>query len=269
VSMTAAYVLYAILAMGAAGLFLLLPSSGWPGTSKRRAGAVLAAAFLAAIAVCWTRGMDANFDGSTFFVVFAIVAVVSAARVVTHRRPVYSALYFVLVLLAVTGLCVLAAAEFLAAALVIIYGGAILVTYVFVIMLAQQSGESPYDRQAREPLIAVVLGFALVAAVTQAMVKTDSKALPAARGNMSDAQDTVTSDTVATPAQTGNVRAVGETLMTTYVVAVEVAGVLLLVAMVGAVAIVRKRIEPEALTPAERVPPHEDLGRRGREAAPF
>ena len=56
-----------------------------------------------------------------------------------HPRPVYSAVYFVLVVLATTGLCVLAAAEFLAAALVIVYGGAIMVTYIFVIMLAQQA----------------------------------------------------------------------------------------------------------------------------------
>ncbi|MGB9624100.1 MAG: NADH-quinone oxidoreductase subunit J, partial [Phycisphaerae bacterium] len=56
-------------------------------------------------------------------------------------------------------------AEFLAAALVIIYVGAILVTYVFVIMLAQQSGTAACDSTARDPGFAVVVGFLLVACV--------------------------------------------------------------------------------------------------------
>ena len=64
---------------------------------------------------------------------------VGAIRVVTHPKPVYSALYFVLTVFASAGLFVLLWAEFMAAALVLIYAGAILVTYVFVIMLAAEA----------------------------------------------------------------------------------------------------------------------------------
>ncbi len=60
-------------------------------------------------------------------------------RVVTHPAPVYSALYFILTVFASAGLFVLLSAGFMAAALVLIYAGAILITYVFVIMLASQA----------------------------------------------------------------------------------------------------------------------------------
>ena len=256
----ALYLLYAALALGAVGLFACLPSPA-PTTARwRRAGAVLAAAALAVVATYWTRWLGPASGGQAFFVIFAVIAVAAAARVITHPRPVYSALYFVLVVLAVTGLCLLAAAEFLAAALVIVYAGAILVTYVFVIMLAQQGPAAPYDRHAREPLAAAVLGFALAAAAMHAMAWT---------GDSATARMAQMAYPSATAPQVGNPRAIGQTLLTTHVMALEVAGVLLLVAMVGAVMIVRKRIEPEALTPAEREPPAQDLHRRGRDAAPF
>jgi NADH:ubiquinone oxidoreductase subunit 6 (subunit J) len=126
------------------------------------------------LAVFWTRWIGPEFRGRAFFIIFAAIAVVAAVRVVTHPRPIYSALYFVLVVLAVTGLCVLATATFLAAALVIVYGGAILVVYLFVIMLAQQGGMAPYDATSREPLAAVTLAFLIAAAATQAMASPDA-----------------------------------------------------------------------------------------------
>ena len=91
---------------------------------------------------------------------------------ITHPRPVYSALYFVLTVFASAGLFILMYAEFMAAALVLIYAGAILITYVFVIMLAA-SAQTPGDRSplaglaecdvhSREPFTAACIGFALM-----------------------------------------------------------------------------------------------------------
>src|SRR5205823_4678557 len=117
-----------------------------------------------------------------YFWIFSAVALGGAIRVVTHPRPVYAALYFVLTVFASAGLFVLMSAEFMAAALVLIYAGAILVTYVFVIMLASDArssaagtGESPgaargsaiqqmaeYDNVSREPIVAAAIGFALM-----------------------------------------------------------------------------------------------------------
>ena len=283
VNEAALYGLYAILAAGAVGLYLSLPSTRADAGALRRAGSVLGIAALAAAVIFLTQWLGSGFEGRAFFVIFAAMAVIAAARVVTHQRPVYSAMYFVVVVLASAGLSILAAAEFLGIALVIIYGGAILVTYVFVIMLAQQAGEASYDRKAREPLAAVLMGFLLVAATTQAMAMKDPIAAKQNQdgvhyrlaADQHTAADSQANKHAATPADAaspvGNTRAIGEILLTTYVMAMEVAGVLLLVAVVGAIAIARKHIEIEALTPEElrQAQDREDVHRRGREVTPF
>jgi NADH-quinone oxidoreductase subunit J len=280
------YLLYVLLAAGAGGLALCMPAAAVPQQRLRLAGAIVGVAALAGLAVYWGQWIG-DVPGRAFFVIFGFIAVISAVCVVVQTNPVYSALFLVLVVLAVTGLCVLAAAEFLAAALVIVYGGAILVKYDFVIMLAQQSGAAAYDARARGPLAAVVVGFALTAGATQAMVSLDPIALhagrpsPAYRYASSRASEALVRQVALVeepgagpalpPGWESNVRAIGMTLMEKYVVAVEVAGLLLLIAMVGALAMARKRIEPEAMTPEEikLARQDEDLHRRGREAAPF
>jgi NADH-quinone oxidoreductase subunit J len=100
-----------------------------------------------------------------YFYLFSSIALLASARVITHTRPVYSAIYFLLVIVSVAAMLVLLSAEFVAVALIIIYAGAILVTYLFVIMLAQQPGLPIHDRRAREPFAAVLAGFVLTAAM--------------------------------------------------------------------------------------------------------
>jgi NADH-quinone oxidoreductase subunit J len=198
--------------------------------------------------------------GKFYFCGLSVLAVLAAIRVVTHPRPVYSALYFVGVVLSTAALLVMAGAEFLAAALVIVYAGAILVTYVFVIMMAQQAGPSrlsglasaiDYDRSAREPAAAVLAGFVLIATVGGVIVTHET---PGAR---------LATEVVA---EGGNTLAIGRVLLsgTGFAIAVEVAGVLLMVAMVGAIAIARKRL-PGAEGQAKTLPP----GEIGKRVKPF
>src|SRR5688572_22828665 len=124
-------------AVAGIGTVLLLPSR--KDAPLRKIGAVvMLAAGLILAALLVRAAADAGGMG-VYFWVFAAVAIVGAVRVVTHPRPVYSALYFVLTVFATAGMFVLLWAEFMAAALVLIYAGAILVTYVFVIMLATQA----------------------------------------------------------------------------------------------------------------------------------
>lgn len=269
--MTAAalYGLYVVLALLAGGVYLALPAERPLVRRLLGAGVIVTAAALMGLAMHLAWWIGAGAEGRVFFVVFALLAIASAIGVVTHRRPVYSAVFLVLVVLAVTGLCILAAAEFLGAALVIVYGGAILVTYIFVIMLAQQGGEAYYDTRSREPLAAVIVGFALMAATTQAMVATDPIVLhatqeqrPAVRVTILPQVQTGVEGQPATgdaqpiddqqlAAKVGNVRAVGLVLARDYMIAVQLAGILMLVAMMGAIVIARKRIEPHDLTPHE------------------
>jgi NADH-quinone oxidoreductase subunit J len=166
-------------------------------------------------------------------------------RVITHPRPVYSALYFVLSVLASAGLFILLWAEFMAAALVVIYAGAILVTYVFVIMLATQSaapGEqegsemgalAEYDAVSREPVLASAVGFTLMGLLLF-VIFDHAPAAPATPVAAASAG--------ASSYPTGSVQVLGEYLFKSQLVNLELAGLLLTIAMVGAILITRRRV---------------------------
>jgi NADH-quinone oxidoreductase subunit J len=194
-----------------------------------------------------------------YFYLFAAAAIVAAARVITHPKPVYSAIYFVAVVIAVAALLLLQEAEFLAVALILIYAGAILVTYLFVIMLAQQPGSPIYDRRTREPFLAVVVGFVLMA-----MIAGRAGELPARAAEKAILADGGRNPASTASLLTGNTMAIGAAVTTKYVVALELAGVLLLISMVGAIALSRKRITSDVIRT-----PHRTLGQIGKEVEPF
>lgn len=176
---------YAACVIGALGLYALLWRGRWV---WRGLGLILGLAALAALPgqVLAATGADASASPSGFFYVFALIAVGAAVRMITHTRPVYAALYFVLVVLSSAALFLLLEAEFLAFALVIVYAGAILITYLFVIMLAQQAAEpghaeeqAAYDVFPREPAGAVMVGFIMLAMLSHMIVQGSSQLNPA------------------------------------------------------------------------------------------
>src|SRR5688500_7524070 len=121
------------------GTYLLLPNRRLNMSARGVGGVVMLFVALAlALAVIRTTA-DMTGGPGIYFWIFSAIALFAALRVITHPRPVYAALYFVLTVFATAGLFILMWAEFMAAALVLIYAGAILVTYVFVIMLAASS----------------------------------------------------------------------------------------------------------------------------------
>ena len=149
------------LATGVAALGLLLMLL--PGRAgQRRAGGGIALA-----GVAWLLVLAGSMPGDTdigalakeaAFIVFAAIALSGAVQMITQPRPVYAALFFVLVVLSTSGLLLLLEAYFIAFAVVIVYAGAILITYMFVLMLAQQAsdadqvGDIPaYDRRRESP----------------------------------------------------------------------------------------------------------------------
>jgi len=162
--------LYLAGALGAAGLYLIL-RPGRRGT--RVAGTIVALAGLAWLFVLVLQTAPSLGGGPPVFaVLFSIIAVAGAVRMVTHPKPVYAAVYFILVVVASAGLFLLLLAEFMAFALLIVYAGAILIVYMFVLMLAQPSpsdgdveGTTHYDRVPREPFAAVAVGFILFASL--------------------------------------------------------------------------------------------------------
>ncbi len=173
--------LYLICGLGAAGIALALPRRDRDGgrTLTIVGGLLLACAFgLAALLLGLKAGENDAALPNIFFYPFAAIGLGAALRMITHKRPVYSALYFIMTIIASCGMYLLLSAEFMAFALVIIYAGAILITYLFVIMLATQAptGEQDemldeVDAQAREPYLASAIGFVLVGLLTAAMFR--------------------------------------------------------------------------------------------------
>src|SRR4051794_24436533 len=126
---------------GAASVYLLLPRPRpYPGWMGGLAG--LAAIVLAGLFLLKPLGLSPE---TALFYCFAALAVASGGLLATQRDPARAALSFTLVVLSTCGLFLLLAAPFLMAATIIIYAGAIIVTFLFVIMLAQQQGYSDAD----------------------------------------------------------------------------------------------------------------------------
>ncbi|MFN4261372.1 MAG: NADH-quinone oxidoreductase subunit J [Gemmataceae bacterium] len=146
------------LILGAVAVYLLLPQPrGYPPLL----GAGLAGLALVLAGGFWARGASWSPE-TVLFYSFAAMAVIAGGLLITQSQPARAALSFALVVLSTTGLFLLQAAPFLMAATIIVYAGAIIVTFLFVIMLAQQEGLSNADQRSREPLLATVGGFLLL-----------------------------------------------------------------------------------------------------------
>ncbi|HEV2766093.1 MAG TPA: NADH-quinone oxidoreductase subunit J [Acidimicrobiales bacterium] len=164
------------------------------------------------------------------FAVLAVVAVLAALRVVTTRNVVHAALYLVAVLGSVGALYVLLAAEFLAAVQVLIYIGAIVVLFLFGIMLTRPTlgRDSGLDNDQR--WLAGITGLFLFGVLSYVLVEAfGDERLPRLEGL----------DREALTAERGT-GAVGDAIFSTYLVPFEVVSVLLLAALVGAIVLARR-----------------------------
>jgi NADH-quinone oxidoreductase subunit J len=209
--------------LAAASIWLLLPGRG---TTLRWAGVILGLASLGLLASQvsslghWVR------DG--VFWILAGVTIVAAAGTITFRNPVYCAIWFALSLLGTAALFLFQGSQFLAVATVVVYAGAILVTFLFVLMLAQPRGQAAYDRVSWEALLSASAGAVLVGILTLTVASVVQSGDLQSAAEEPLAQHTLAPDHVAR---------LGEQLFSKYLLAIEVAGLLLLVALVGAAAI--------------------------------
>jgi NADH-quinone oxidoreductase subunit J len=257
-----------VVVLGAVGTFLMLPHQHGAARARRvhAAGGIAASLGLLLFVFFWSP--PGPLVPAFFFCVFGLAAIAGAVLTITSRNPVYSALWFALVVLATAGLFLLADASFLAAGTIIVYAGAIIVTFLFVIMLAQMEGKAIYDRAARAPgpatltcfLIMWCLIYALAAIATNPQGQTlSSEPSPsrivelrrarefetgfqlqksgAVRGIIDRVLPPTTLTRDARALAKPNVAGLGESLYTTHLVSVGLAGILLFVALVGAVAI--------------------------------
>lgn len=156
------------LLLGGVAVYLLLPR---PRSLPAIWGAALSGAAILAAGSLLVWGKAVTPERLLFYV-FSGIAIAFAVLLVTLRNPVHAALSFALVVLSTCGLFLLQAAPFLMAATMIIYAGAIVVTFLFVIMLAQQEGLSDADHRSREPLLSTVAGFVLLGALLYVLNRT-------------------------------------------------------------------------------------------------
>jgi NADH-quinone oxidoreductase subunit J len=278
----------AVIVLGATGTYLLLPHKHGLTKPKlaHQIGFGLATLAVLAFTLLWrAHGVEAI--SKFFFYLFAFSAVGSGILTITSRDPIHNALWFASVILSTSGLFLLSGAQFLAAGNVIVYAGAIIVTFLFVLMLAQKEGRAVYDRMARSPFWATFASFLLLFGLIYSLVSLrGSPASVASRDQpglvsavklsanafvpMTDrlarprritpdqglVLDRALPETSMIPEATGNgqafnrhVAGLGGTLYTEHLVTVELAGALLFVALIGAMAIATPRAPIRPSTP--------------------
>ncbi len=160
------------------------------------------------------------------FYFFAALAVVSAVLVVTSKNAIHSAIYLITTLLATAGIYLQLRAEFLFAVQIILYVGGIMVLFIFVIMLVNLDVTLRQVQFNRQTSVAIVLTLALAGIVPMAIRAGRAIKLPPVRQLAESA---------------GNTETIGAVLFDRYMLPFEIASILLLVAMIGAVVMAKKR----------------------------
>jgi len=246
------------LALGALGMFLLLPSP--------RGKASLGGSLCCIGSIGWLAYLglapQSLLPETGLFCFFSLMALVGAVLLATLTNPARAAICFALVVICVGGLMLLLAAPFLMAANIIVYAGAIVVTFLFVLMLAQQEGPSDADHRSREPALACLTGLALSASLLLLLQRdhdvTARSATPeGSRDALVEAKASIGApvawhrakeevalrrDEYGRPTSPReNTAFLGQNLYTSQLFPVELAGILLLVATAGAILIAQKR----------------------------
>ena len=186
-----------------------------------------------------------TFDPSTifsvFFYAFAGLLVISALRVITARNPVHAALFLVLAFFCASGLWMLLKAEFLSLALILVYVGAVMVLFLFVVMMLDLDLEHLRRDFKKYLPVAFLMGAVIVLELSIVLIRSFI-------GTSSPVQPMLEESTMS------NTKALGMLIFVDYVYAFEVAGVILLVAIIAAVALtLRNRKDAKAQNVAEQI----------------
>ncbi len=167
------------------------------------------------------------------FYVFAAVAVLSAILVVVNRNPVYSVLFLILTFFNAAGLFVLLGAEFLAMMLVVVYVGAVAVLFLFVVMMLDINFAALREGFVRYAWIGAIIGVVLAAEIIFVI----------ASGAITPAVSVLAGSPTPPADQIGNTEALGRILYTDYFYLFQASGMVLLIAMVGAIVLTHRERE--------------------------
>jgi NADH-quinone oxidoreductase subunit J len=178
---------------------------------------------------------------TAIFYFFAAILVFAGLRVITARNPVHAALFLVLAFFTAAGLWILLEAEFLAITLVLVYVGAVMVLFLFVVMMLDinldKLREGFWDYLPIAGFVSVLLMIEMALILGSRHFGLDVMATPEPH-----------------PADYSNTKELGRLLYTDYIYAFELAAVILLVAIVAAIALtLRRRKDSKYIDPAEQV----------------
>ncbi len=160
------------------------------------------------------------------FLFLSFLAIFSSLMVVFSRNPIHSVLYLILTFFAIAGHYVLMNAQFLAVVHIIVYAGAIMVLFLFTIMLLNLSAETEPHKPNILKAIGVVAAGLLLVTIVGALKAIDT---PAISGNLPQSREEI-----------GLVKTLGRVLFTDFVIPFELSSLLFIAAMVGAVLLGRK-----------------------------
>ena len=188
--------------------------------------------------------MDAK---TGFFYLFSVVLLYASFRVVTARNPVHAVLHLMLAFSQAAGVWLLLKAEFLAIVLVLVYLGAVMVLFLFVVMMLDINVNIIREGFWKHFPLAATMG-ALIAFEMAAVLMGGFRGMeePKAVADMVDAAGNIV--------QYSNTKVLGQLMYTQYLYPVEIAAVILLVAMISAIALtLRKRKDSKAISPSLQV----------------
>jgi NADH-quinone oxidoreductase subunit J len=168
---------------------------------------------------------------SLLFYVFAAVLMMAALAVITAKNPVHSVFFLILAFFNAAGLFVLLGAEYIAMTLVVVYVGAVMVLFLFVIMMLNINFEKL--RAGFISYLPLGLGVAVILFAELAALLYGSILSPAPLSEVSSP--------IPDAAQISNVHAIGRVLYTDYLIAFQLSGVILLVAMIGAIVLTHRQ----------------------------
>ena len=163
------------------------------------------------------------------FYMFAFIAVAAGAMVISARNPVHSVLFLILAFFNSAGLFVLMGAEFLAMILIIVYVGAVAVLFMFVVMMLDINFAELRQGFLHYLPIGGMIGLVLLAEILVIV------------GGWIMAPETAKTAMAPTPDALTNTRALGELIYTHYIFLFQAAGVVLLIAMIGAIVLAHRR----------------------------
>ncbi|MCX6323747.1 MAG: NADH-quinone oxidoreductase subunit J [Sphingobacteriales bacterium] len=157
------------------------------------------------------------------FILLSLMAIGSAIMMISSKSPVHSVLWLIVVFFAISGHYILLNAQFLAIVNIIVYAGAIMVLFLFVVMLMNLNAETEPIKNYRLRLIGILSGGSLLLVLIAAMMKID-----------------VAQPVLMSTGDSGLIKVLGHALFTNYVLPFEISSVLFLSAMIGAVIIGKK-----------------------------